>query len=157
MLCGIPLRRQRRGAPEELIVSSTGSPIRIVPGAMDGWVDWVQRRAGHTWLSGWASDRAFRKPADEAVVFVDGEADHYHHTVVLRNDVAKHFKMPSLVEAGFWVVVPGSIFDRDPLPVVRVFAISANRVASELHYRPEYPDGSWTHLDGSRTLRLGKH
>ncbi len=158
------LTQAESGAAEELIVSSTGRAIRIVPGAMAGWVDWVQRRAGHIRLGGWASDGAFHKPADQAVVFVDGEADHYHHTVVPRSDVAKHFKMPSMVEAGFWVVVPGSIFDRDPLPVVRVFAISANGVASELRYRPEYSGGSWTHLDGSwthldrsRTLRLGKH
>ena len=144
------LTQATSGAPEELIVSSTGSAIRIVPGAMVGSLGVVRRRAGHTWLRGWAADGTFRKPADEVVVFVDGEADHYHHSVVLRDDVAERFKMPSLVETGFWVVVPGSIFDQDPLPVVRVFAISANGLASELHYRPEYPDGS-------RTLRLGKH
>ena len=144
------LTQAASGAPEELIVSSTGSAIRIVPGAMEGWVGMVRRRAGHTSFRGWASDGTFRKPTDEVVVFVDGEADHYHHTVVLRDDVAKRFKMPSLVETGFWVVVPGSIFDQDPLPMVRVFAISANGLASELHYRPEYPDGS-------QTLRLGKH
>ena len=138
------------GTPEELIVSSTGRTIRIVPAVMGGWVDAVPQRTGYTWLYGWASDGAHRKPADEVVVFVDGEANHEGHTVVSRADVAKLFDTPALEQAGFGVILPASAFERNPPPVVRVFAISANGVASELHYRPEY-------VDSSRTLRLGKH
>ena len=48
------------------------------------------------------------------------------------------------------ILVKSEVFDREPSPLVRVFAISAAGVASELQYRPEY-------VDGSRTLKLGKH
>ena len=129
------------GTPEELIISSTGRTIRIVPGAMDGWVDVVRQRTGYAWLSGWASDGAHRKPADEVMGFVDGEANHEGHTVVSRADVAKKFETPAMAQAGFSVFVPSAL-GRDPPSVVRVFAISSTGVASELRYREEYEDGS---------------
>ena len=59
-------------------------------------------------------------------------------------------KSPSLYQAGFRIVLPGYIFNRAPPPVVRVFAISANGVASELRYRSVYEDGG-------REFRLGNH
>ena len=83
-------------------------------------------------------------------VFVNGEADHYGYTVVRRPDLVEGFKTKSLLEAGLEVILPGLVFDREPSPTVRVFAISATGLASELQYRSEY-------ADGSRTLRLGKH
>ena len=135
------LTQAASGTPEELIISSTGRTIRIVPGAMEGWVDVVRQRTGYMWLSGWASDGAHRKPADEVVGFVDGEANHEGHTVVSRADVAKVFDAPALERAGFSVFLP-SAFGRDPPSVVRVFAISSTGVASELRYREEYEDGS---------------
>ena len=136
--------------PEEFIVSLTGTSIRVVPDAVDGWVDAVRQQTGGTSFSGWASDGAHRKLAHQVGVFVDGEANHKRHTVFKRPDVAEFFKVPFLRHAGFRVEMPVSVFDRDPAPVVRVFAISRTRVASELHYHPEY-------LDGPRTVKLGKH
>ena len=135
------LTQAASGTPEELIVSSTGRTIRIVPRAMEGWVDVVRQRTGYTWLSGWASDGAHRKPANEVVGFVDGEANHEGHGVVSRADVAEVFDAPALERAGFSVFLP-SAFGRDPPSVVRVFAISSTSVASELRYREEYEDGS---------------
>ena len=132
------------GAPEEIIVSATGGAIRIVPGAVDGSVDVVQRHAWlwHTFvLSGWASDGSHRRPADQGAVFVDGKADHYRHTVVSRSDLVEGFKSPSLEQAGFRVSLPAHIFERDPPPVVRVFAVSSTGVAAELQYRTEYGEG----------------
>ena len=143
------LSEARSGTNEEFIVSSTGETIRIVPGAMRGVVGRVQQRSGSTWVSGWAFDKAHLRPADEVVVFVDSEADHYGHAVVNRSDLVEGFKSPSLYQAGFRIVLPGYIFDRDPPPVVRVFAISSRGVASELRYKLEYGDGS-------RKLYLGK-
>ncbi len=130
------------GATEETIVSPTGRTIQVVPGAMGSAVDVVQQ---HTWLwhtfliTGWASDGAHRRPADEVVVFVDGGAEHGSRTAVNRPDPAKTFKAPSLEQAGFRVALPASAFERDPAPVVRVFAISSTGVASELRYRPTIP------------------
>ena len=134
---------------EEFIVSLTGTTIRIVPHAVDGWVDAVRQQTGSTRFIGWASDGSHRKLAQQVVVFVDGEANHERHTSLRRSDVGKFFRVPLLHRAGFQVVLPVSVFDRDPAPVVRVFAISRDRVASELHYDPEY-------LDGLRTIKLGK-
>ena len=135
--------------PEEFIVSMTGKTIRVVPAAVDGWVDAVQQQTGGTSFSGWASDGAHRKLTRHVVVFVNGEANHKSHTSLSRPDVAKFFKVPLLRYAGFRVEMPVSVFDRDPAPVVRVFAIS-RQVASELHYHPEYPNGP-------RTVKLGKN
>ena len=135
-------------AGKESIVSPSGRTIRIVPGAMRGVIGQVQQRSGSTWFSGWAFDRAHREPVDQVAVFVDGEADHYGHAVVSRSDLVEGFKSPSLYQAGFDLILPGYIFDRDPAPVVRVFAISSTGVASELRYRLAYEDGG-------RELRLG--
>ena len=134
----------------ESLVSPGGETIRIVPGAMDGVVDAVRQQEAHTRVSGWASDGEHRRPADQVVIFVNGEASHYAHSVVSRSDVVKVFGAPSIVQAGFDVILPGLVLERGPPPEVRVFAISTRGVASELHYLSEY-------LDGSRTLKLGKH
>lgn len=137
-------------AGKELIVSSNGRTIRIVPGAMHGVVGQVRQSGGSARFAGWASDGARREPADQVAVFVNNAANHAMHAVVLRPDVAKHFKAPSLRAAGFQVAVSDPIFEPKPPPVVRVFAISSAGVASELSYRPEYDDGS-------QTLKLGRH
>ena len=135
---------------EQHILSSTGETIRIVPAVMGGAVDRVRQERRYTRISGWASDGAHRKPAAQVAVFVDGEADHYGHTTVPRRELAEAFKAPSLVNAGFQVAVPGSIFDRAPPPVVRVVAISSTGVASELSYRSEYKDGPQKRRLGDR-------
>ena len=132
----------------ESIVSPRGETIRIVPGTMDGAVDAVRQQEAHTRVSGWASDGEHRGPADQVVIFVNGEANHYGHKVVSRSDLVKAFGAPSLLRASFDVILPGLVFERDRPPVVRVFAISASGTASELRYLSEY-------LDGSRKLRLG--
>ena len=143
------LSEARSGTNEEFIVSSTGETIRIVPGAMRGVVGQVRQRRSYTWLGGWAFDKADLRPADRLSVFVDGEANHGHHTALSRPRLVKKFEAPSLAQAGFRIVLPGYIFDRDPPPVVRVFALSSKGVASELRYKLEYGDGS-------RKLYLGK-
>ena len=136
-------------AGKEFIVSPSGTTVRIVSGAMDGAVDAVLQQDERTQVSGWASDGSHRRPADQVVIFVDGEADHGQHTVVSRMDVVKGFGAASLEQAGFRIVLPDYIFDRDPPRVVRVFALSPTGVASELRYLSEY-------LDGSRSVKLGK-
>ena len=101
-----------------------------------------------TRVSGWAFDKADLRPADQVSVFVDGEANHGSHTALSRRRLAKRLAAPALEQAGFRIVLPGYIFNRDPPPVVRVFAISASGMASELRYRSEYEDGV-------RKFRLG--
>ena len=143
------LVQAQSSTPEESIVSSAGTTVRIVPDAVDGWVGAVKQQTGATRFSGWASDGAHRNPAHQVVVFVDSEANHEPHTTFRRPDVVKRYKAPLLSDAGFQVFVPVSVFDRDPAPVVRVFAISGTGVASEIRYHPEY-------VDGPRTIKLGK-
>ena len=137
-------------AGKEFIMAPSGATVRIAGGAMDGAVDTVLQQDGRTQLSGWASDGFHRRPADQVAVFVDGEAEHDRHTVVSRGDLVEGFKAPSLEHTGFHVSLPAHLFDRDPPPVVRVFALSSTAVASELRYRPEYEDGV-------RNVKLGKH
>ena len=126
-------RAERIGG--ELISSPNGQTIRIVPGAMHGHVDQLRRRAGEIRFAGWASDGARLQPTDQVAVFVNGEANHDSHRVVLRDDVARGFKSPSLRQAGFQITLPNYPSDESPSPVVRVFAISETGVASELKYR----------------------
>ena len=142
------LVQAQSSTPEESIVSSAGTTVRIVPDAVDGWVGAVKQQTGATRFSGWASDGAHRNPAHQVVVFVDSEANHEPHTTFRRPDVVKRYKAPLLSDAGFQVFVPVSVFDRDPAPVVRVFAISGTGVASEIRYHPEY-------VDGPRTIQTG--
>ena len=137
------------GTAEESILRSNGETFRIVPGAMDGIVETVQQEDGRTWFRGWASDRKHREPADRVMVFVDGESNHAEHSEVRRIYIVEAFKAPSLKQAGFRVELLWPVFKSDPPPFVRVFAISAAGVASELSYRLEY-------YDDSRRLRLGK-
>ena len=137
-------------AGKEFIVSPSGATVRIVSGAMDGAVDAVLQQDERTQVSGWASDGSHSRPADQVAVFVDGEANHDRHMVVSRSDLVEGFNAPSLEQAGFRIVLPGYIFDRDPPPLVRVFAVSAAGAASELRYRTEYEDGA-------RSVKLGKH
>ena len=134
----------------EIIVSPWGETVRMVSGTMDGAVDVVRQQDGRTQISGWASDGDHRRPADQVAVFVNGEANHYGHNVVGRSDLVKAFGSPSIVRAGFDVVLPGLVLERDRPRIVRVFAISSAGVASELRYRSEYEDGV-------RTVKLGKH
>ncbi len=134
----------------ESIVSPGGETIAIMPGTMDGAVDAVRQQEAHTRVSGWASDGEHSRPADQVVIFVNGEANHYGHDVVSRSDLAKACVSPSIVQAGFDVILPGLLFERDRPPIVRVFAISASGIAAELRYLSEYSEGS-------RTLKLGKH
>ena len=143
------LVQRAEGIGEELISSPNGPTIRIVPGAMHGHVDQLRRHARGIRLAGWASDGAHVLPADQVAVFVDGEANHHSHRVVLRNDVAREFQAQSLSQAGFQITVPNYSSDENRAPVVRVFAISETGVASELNYRPEYDDGC-------RKQRLGR-
>ena len=134
----------------ESIVSAGGETVRIIPGTMDGAVDVVRQQNGRTQVSGWASDGDHRGPADQMAIFVSGEANHHGHNVVGRSDLVKALGSPSIVRAAFDVILPGFVFERDRPRIVRVFAIAASGIASELRYLTEYDYGS-------RTVKLGKH
>ena len=136
------IRYSLRGSGhDESIVSSRGETIRIVLGAMAGHVDALREQGGQVSLRGWASDGFHLHPAARVEVFVNGEANQAKHTPRVRTDVAKRFDAPSLKKAGFAVDLPKTLFEQVPPPVVRVFAISATGVASELRYRPHYEYG----------------
>ena len=84
---------------EGSIISKNGKAIRIVPGAMDGAGDAVSQQEDHIRISGWASDGSHRRSADQVLVFVNGEAIDYGHSVVRRPDLVEGFNRPSLLEA----------------------------------------------------------
>ena len=147
------LTQTASGSSREVIVSSTGQTIRIVPGAMLGFVDTVRRRQpSSVRLSGWASDMSYRMPAAKILIFVEGESDHPGHSATSRPDLVKAFG-PALKQAGFGVRLPASVFERRPPREVRVFAISSEKgVASELRYGKSYLNDVQT-LSEDRSLR----
>ena len=127
----------KRFGSQEMIVSSAGETIPIVPDKAMGMVDIVSRTMGYMRFVGWAAGVAARTPVEEVLVFSNGVANHAFHTRMVRTDVAKHFKSEGLRLAGFSVVLPkhSSV---DEMPEFRVFGVSASGYASELKYRSGY-------------------
>ena len=68
------LVRAEGAGGEEFIVSSDDRRIRVVSGAMGGWVDQVRQRAGEIQLAGWASDGNYLSPAGNGGAKLDHRA-----------------------------------------------------------------------------------
>jgi hypothetical protein len=130
------LQPSRRGG---LIVPSKGRSIRIIPGAVDGFLDGVSAKGGAARFVGWAGDRKARRVRDRVLVFTNGRfvfaySTPYSITVPGgRTDLG-----PGMSDAGFDFTLPRSALERGGAPHVRLFGVIGNR-ASELTYPADYP------------------
>ena len=109
--------------------------LEITPDHLIGWVVGGQGEGrDHYWVGGWAADQENRKLAKVVIVFRDDQLVARGRTRFERSHAAQRLDAPHLRRSGFRleVVLPSG---RDPaLSRIRVFAISEDRKASELHY-----------------------
>ncbi len=130
------------GSDRETLVSSDGSVIPVVPGAVRGRLDSATVGAEGLALDGWAADVTHMQPPEAVLVFVDGKFDHAAATTVNRYDVVKRFGSEALRRSGFSVDLPAQRLADMGRVRVRVFALSKAGVASELDYFWTRPEGS---------------
>ncbi len=121
----------------EIIRSSSGASVRVIPGALTGFVDRAEVREGLVSFGGWAADVKNSQIPEAIVAFKNGKFLHSGGADIDRPDVAKHFDNPALERTGFKFLLPLSAFKNTASPEVRVFAV-LNDVASELNYHKEY-------------------
>jgi hypothetical protein len=129
----------------ELITSSAGAPIPVIPSAMEGHVELAEIMKNGARFSGWAADIKNSEPPRSIVVFVNGKVAYSGSTFIERPDVVKHYKKRGVLQAGFRYAIPSHLFGGLEHPEVRLFAISNNGLASELHYPKGY---KWAKLRG---------
>jgi len=122
------------GTSGEAILSSDGTFIRVIPGALGGSPDYTFFLDDHATFGGWAADvKSFQLP-EAILIFVDGEFFYSGRTNSERPDVAKFYGNSALQMAGFDYDLPLKSFRNSTNPKVRFFAVSKNGVASELNY-----------------------
>jgi hypothetical protein len=128
----------RRVAGGEVIASSGGRKIPVVPGALRG----VARvSSGSNFVfAGWASDRRVRRKVDALMVFADGEQIFASKASLVQPHSMLGQKAPKQRFA-FRFELPRSLLPAPgPDHQVRVFAVLGRR-SSELRYAGSYPWG----------------
>ncbi|MBW2049658.1 MAG: hypothetical protein JRJ09_14180, partial [Deltaproteobacteria bacterium] len=89
----------------EVIISSNGTIIPVIPNALELHLDVADRKSGRVLFSGWS---------------------------------VKHLFNPTLLTSGFEFMFPISRLNGRANPEIRIFALSKNGIASELHYPKWY-------------------
>jgi hypothetical protein len=116
------------------IVSSTGERIRVVPGAVVGYLDSAEVEDERINFVGWAADVQRRRIRDRVLVFVNGRFLYAFRTIVPRGrpDLPR-----GLAGAGFDFSLPVNLVERGEDPHVQIFGVIGDR-ASELVYPLDY-------------------
>lgn len=122
---------------DAVIMAPDGRELAVEGGALEGWVDSVHRRGGLIQFDGWAADVDAGKPARRVVMFKNGEFVRAADAAVERIDVLQFYDDKRLRNSGFSMTLPARMFEDDS-DVVRVFAISGDGRASELHYVDDF-------------------
>lgn len=120
------------GESGETIISSNGTSIGVMSGALQGFLDAAVVKSDLVEFIGWAADLKNSKPPEAILVFVDGKFLYSGRTHVDRPDLVKAYGNAALHTAGFNYAFPLQMFNGNPQ--VRLFAVSKNGVASELNY-----------------------
>jgi len=122
----------------EVIISPNGTSIPIMPSALELHLDMADRKNDHVVFSGWAVDLKNSQPAQAVLFFLDGKFFFSGKTTINRRDIVKRFNNPALLKSGFKFIVPISFFRDETNPEVRIFALSKQGIASEVHYPKRY-------------------
>jgi hypothetical protein len=125
----------------EVIISSNGTSIPIMPSALELHLDMADRKNDHVVFSGWSVDLKNSQPPEAILFFLDGKFFFSGKTEINRRGIVKHFNNTALLRSGFKFIVPTSFFDDGSNPEVRIFALSKQGIASELRYPKRYRRG----------------
>lgn len=103
--------------------------IRVVPRAVDGYVDYAVRRGSLVEFGGWAADVERGRLPDRILAFANGRLLHAGSIGLARADLA-----PEIRNAGFVFALPvARLVNGGGRSEARFFAVSGS-VASELRY-----------------------
>lgn len=125
------------GESGEAIISSNGTSIRVIPYALQGFLESVVVANDLVRFIGWAADVKNLELPEAILIFVDGEFLYSGRTSAEQPDMAKVYGNAALQMAGFDYTFPLESFKNIPNSKVRFFAVSKNGVASELNYSHE--------------------
>jgi len=119
----------------EILRSANGRTLRIVPGAVTGYLDHARVSENQAQFSGWAADRRRNRIRDRIVVFANGR---FVYAVTQPSEGARPDLGAKLEDAGFAFSLPLSRVARNSRNArVRLFAV-VGKVASELSYPKNY-------------------
>ena len=128
----------KRGSTGEIISSSNGETIPIVPGAVQGFLDAATLKGKLIEFVGWAAD-VYQPQRIKAVwIFADGRRVYAGRTDRERPDVVRAYGAPILGRSGFRYNLPAMYFHDLNNLELRVFAVSQDGTASELYYPNQY-------------------
>ncbi|MHC4412767.1 MAG: sulfatase-like hydrolase/transferase [Planctomycetota bacterium] len=122
----------------EVITSSNGASIRVIAGAVAGYLDIAEVEENVVKFGGWAADVRNSQLPKFILIFVNGKFAYSGRSHVDRLDVVKHYGNPAIWRAGFYYAFPSHLFNGIDNLEVRIFAVSKNGVASELYYPQGY-------------------
>jgi len=122
----------------EVIISSNGTLISIIPNALELHLDVADRKSGRVLFSGWSVDLKNSQTPESIVFFLEGKFFFSGTTKINRRDIVKHLFNPTLLTSGFEFMFPISRLNGRANPEIRIFALSKNGIASELHYPKWY-------------------
>jgi hypothetical protein len=121
----------------EALYDFNGNLIPIDREGLKGHVDLASQDERALKLTGWAADLDANEPVRIAV-FVDDRLVFTGRTNQKRSDVVRaHPQVDSW--SGFRFEIDRTLLGSDEIEDLRVFAVSARGVATELHYYAEYP------------------
>jgi len=121
----------------EIIVSSKGESIPVIPNAIKGSLDVADISGDFVAFSGWVADVKRSRIPEAVLVFLNGKFLYSGTTDVDRPDVVKYFNNSALYKTGFKFLFSSSIIKESATPEVRLFAVMKD-VASEIEYSKEY-------------------
>lgn len=123
---------------EDKIVAPDGTSIPVVPHALHGHLGDAIVARDFVEVVGWAADiKRFELPT-AILIFANGEFRYAGRPNLARPDVAAYLDNAALQEAGFYYTFPLQLGEGGDNPEIRVFAVSKERVASELTYPAGY-------------------
>lgn len=119
---------------DSTLVSENGE-VSIIPEAVNGRIEKVEKRIDSIYLEGWAVDVKNSKLIDDIIVVINNEVAFMAKTDSERPDISGNYKNEKLEMSGFNFFFPSYLLDKNS--DIQIFAVS-NRVASEIPYKRKY-------------------
>lgn len=120
---------------EQVITRPTGEPLKIVPDVVIGYI-YGRPESGKGIVSfwGWAADMGAVEPAQNVLLFVNGNFAKLAEVNLPSPDVVRVHGSDALAVSGFRFEIPQAIWNLDP-SAIRAFAVSKSGIATEMTKR----------------------